>query len=155
MVYLEADPAIKPEPGGAAGTVKLTRSRTDHMEIFAELSRPAILLITDGYSSHWHATALPGSAQAAYDVMPANLALRAIPLSAGVHKLRLEYRPRFYHASMAVSGLTAAGYAVFLVAGGIGAYRRRRSAKSTAPSSDPGSKSSPSSGSNPAVSATR
>jgi hypothetical protein len=36
---------------------------------------------------------LPDSTQQVYRVMPANYAFMAIPLSAGEHHLRLEYKP--------------------------------------------------------------
>ena len=153
LVYLEREPAVRPQPGGAQGAAKVTHNGTDRIEIHAELPKPAILLMTDSYSTHWHVTALPGSAQDQYEIMPANLALRAIPLGAGAHKLRLEYRPRFYYTSMSVSALTAAGYLVGLAMGGINGYRRRRSARAAALSSSAGNSSS--SDGNPAVSATR
>jgi hypothetical protein len=51
------------------------------------------LLITDEYAASWHAVSLPGSTQPHYDLLPANYVLRAVPLAAGHHLLRVEYRP--------------------------------------------------------------
>ena len=61
--------------------------------IEAHLSAPAILLVTDGWSKDWRAEAVGGTARQHYHVMPANYVLRAIPLQAGDHRIRLEYRP--------------------------------------------------------------
>ena len=44
----------------------------------------AVLLVTDAYAKGWRARALPGSAQATYDVLPADYTLRGIPLAAAV-----------------------------------------------------------------------
>ena len=53
-------------------------------------------MITDAYSKDWRAHGLPGSDQTTYTVMPANYALRAVPLSKGHHRFRLEYLPRAF-----------------------------------------------------------
>jgi uncharacterized membrane protein YfhO len=70
------------------------------------------LLITDSYSRGWRALALPGSTQARYEVMPANYCLRAIPLAAGHHLLRLEYSPLGFRVGKVIS---IAALAVFIV----------------------------------------
>lgn len=125
IVYLESEPSIRPAPGARAGSAKVLRLRTDQMDLEADLPQPGILLITESYSRHWHATPLPGSCQESYQVMPANLVLRAIPLQAGKHRLRLFYRPPFFVLGMCISGITAMG--CVLAGGGLGlaALRRR------------------------------
>ena len=75
------------------------------------MGAPSLLLITDAYARGWRALALPGSAQARYEVMPANYCLRVIPLAAGHHLLRVEYSPSGYRLGKAVS---IAAWAVFL-----------------------------------------
>jgi hypothetical protein len=90
---LETEPQPRPIPSNATGMVKLTDSSTDHLTIEAELSSPALLLITDAYSKGWRARALPGSSQREYQLLPANYCLRAIPLGSGHHFLRVEYLP--------------------------------------------------------------
>jgi len=92
-VILEKDPAIKPLADGMTGVVKVVGGDTDTLIIEAELSSPRILLVTDGYSRHWRATPLEGSAQSDYEVMPADYIFRAVPLAAGSHRLLLEYAP--------------------------------------------------------------
>jgi hypothetical protein len=92
-VILETAP--KPEPRTAAnpGTVRLLDSSTDYLTLEAEVQSPSILLVTDAYAKGWRARSLAGTVQSLYRVLPANYCLRAIPLAAGHHHLRLEYRP--------------------------------------------------------------
>jgi hypothetical protein len=114
-----------PEPAPAAegqGTVRLLEASTDRLTIEAELSAPAVLLITDGYARGWRARALPGSAQSRYDVLPANYCLRAVPLSAGRHRFALEYAPAGFRAGI---WLTAGGILLFVAVGILGSVRSR------------------------------
>jgi hypothetical protein len=92
-VILEKDPEPPPTPGSDRGTVHLLNVTTDSLTVEAKVTRPMLLLITDSYSRYWRATALPGSSQSEYQVMPADYTLMAIPLSAGSHLLRLKYAP--------------------------------------------------------------
>jgi hypothetical protein len=95
-VLLESDPGLAPAPASERGTVSVTTISTDEIEIRADAPAPAVLLVTDTYSAGWTATALAGSSQGSYRIMPANYALRAIPLTAGTHQIRLAYRPRAF-----------------------------------------------------------
>jgi len=110
-VILESQPSPRPQPAREKGAVKLLESSTDWLKIEADTGAPALLLITDSYARGWRALALPGSAQARYEVMPANYCLRAIPLAAGHHLLRVEYSPMGFRVGKAVS---VAALAVFL-----------------------------------------
>ena len=95
-VVLEAAPQPAPVVGAGRGTVRVAAQTTDSLTIEAQTDRPMLLLITDAYSKYWRATALPGSSQTQYTVQPADYALRAIALSAGTHRLRLDYAPPGY-----------------------------------------------------------
>jgi len=110
-VILESQPAPLPQPAPARGTVKLLDSSTDSLDIEADTSAPALLLITDSFSRGWRALALPGSGQDRYEVMPANYCLRVIPLAAGHHRLRVEYSPPGFRIGRVVS---IAALALFL-----------------------------------------
>ncbi len=92
-VILEREPEPKPSPDGNAGTARIVKSSTDALTIEANVNRPAILLITDLYTPNWRVVSLPGSAQSKYQLLPANYILRAVPLAAGYHRLRIEYAP--------------------------------------------------------------
>jgi hypothetical protein len=110
MVILEQSPQPKPKRGSADGTVRLLDSSTDHLTIEAELPYPKILVITDNYAKGWQALALQGSDQEEYDVLPANYILRAIPLSAGHHRLRVEYLPLAFTVGKWISIFSAVIY---------------------------------------------
>jgi hypothetical protein len=90
-VILESEPEPKPSPAESAGTARIIAESTDALEIEADVEQPSILVITDSFTRSWRAIALPGSVQAHYQLLPADYILRAIPLTAGHHHLRVEY----------------------------------------------------------------
>ncbi len=91
-VILEAAPNPEPAAGPPGGTVRVAARGTDWLEIEVGLKKPAILLVTDAFAAGWRAVPLSGP-QREMRVVPANHALRAVPLQAGDHRLRLEYAP--------------------------------------------------------------
>ena len=92
-VILESDPEPAPVPGPEPGAARLLSTTTDSLTIAADVTQPALLLITDSYSRYWRAVALRGSSQSEYQVMPADYTLMAVPLGPGHHLIRLEYAP--------------------------------------------------------------
>ena len=86
-------PAQDQEIENRQSKIEILKESTDWQEVEVTLPQPAILLQTDLYTPNWHVYALPGSAQTTYEIIPANYILRAIPLQAGTHRLRIEYRP--------------------------------------------------------------
>ena len=125
-VILESEPPIKPAPVGQQGAVRLLEEGTDYMAIEAELPAPSILLITDAYSPHWRVRPLATGPQEQYQIMPANYILRAIPLAAGRHLIRLDYLPSMFIVGKWVSIVTVAIYAISIAFLSIQAVRRRR-----------------------------
>jgi hypothetical protein len=115
-VILESQPEPAPQPAREKGTVAILESTTDSVTIEAEAKKPCLLFMTDAYSSGWHALALPGSSQTRYQIMPANYCLRAIPLEAGHHLLRVEYSPLGFRIGKVVS---IAAWAAFIVLTGL------------------------------------
>ncbi|HLA28292.1 MAG TPA: hypothetical protein VJZ49_10405 [Syntrophales bacterium] len=115
VVILESDPVPQPERASTAGMVAIEESSTDSLRIRGKLGRAAILLITDSYSSGWRVRALPGSVQQNYRVMPANYTLMAIPLSAGEHRLILEYKPRAFLIGKWLSLFSLGIYIIVLI----------------------------------------
>jgi hypothetical protein len=128
-VLLESKPSIEPAGDGDLGSVRVVDSSTDWLKIEADVKSPCLLLVTDTYSKYWRARPLPGSSQAQYDVLPANYALRAVPLGAGHHVLKMEYLPTGY-----VYGKWISLVSVLLYGGAVGAYvvRAKRSGKRAA-----------------------
>ena len=90
-VILESEPEPKPVPSESAGAARIVAGSTDALEIEADVEQPCILLITDAFTPSWGAVALPGSVQTNYKLLPANYILRAVPLLAGHHHIRVEY----------------------------------------------------------------
>lgn len=114
-VILETAPVPEPDPKGRGGWARVVKEDSDSLELEAELDSPAILLLADSYAPGWRAEALEGSAQASYRVLPADHALRAIPLGAGRHRLVLRYAPDSWIAGSAVSLASWAALAVWAV----------------------------------------
>ncbi len=71
--------------------------------------------MTDSYSKEWKAESLPGSVQITYDILPANHAIRAIPLAAGRHLLKIEYAPTGFGIGILISLASILGAATALV----------------------------------------
>jgi hypothetical protein len=111
-VVLETTPTPAPAPvqKHERDSVELIDSSTDHLTIRAEVASPALLLITDAYSRNWVVHALMAGPQQAYPMMPANYCLRAVPLAAGKHLFRMEYRPSGFVAGRWVSLVGLAAY---------------------------------------------
>jgi hypothetical protein len=107
-VLLEEEPIPAPDPEPARGEISVLDSSTDHWTLQIKTDRAAILVMTDTYSKDWRVQALPGSVQTHYNLIPADHALRAIPLAAGEHRIRLVYFPRGLGAGLLLSGLSIA-----------------------------------------------
>lgn len=80
----------------APAQIRILRETTDWQEIEVDLPYPQLLLQTDLYTPNWKVTALPGSSQSSYELLPGNYILRIIPLHAGRHLLRIEYLPKAF-----------------------------------------------------------
>jgi hypothetical protein len=115
-VILESQPQPAPQKNttGNGSDLRIIDSSTDCMTIQADLTSPAVLLITDGYSKDWRARALDG-VQKHYQVMPANYVLMAVPLSAGHHHFRLEYAPRSFEIGKWISIVSLASFLAAVV----------------------------------------
>ncbi len=96
QVILEGAPDQFPVENGGKGQVSVKIQNSDHMEFTIHLEKPQILLMTDSYAPGWKARAFFDSEQRTYQVMPADVFARAIPLSAGSHHFELFYDPPFF-----------------------------------------------------------
>lgn len=92
-VLLESDPGLQhvAAQNGAVGAVTVEQETTDAVTLNVTTTVPAILFVTDAWTPSWRAVSLPGSSQREYKLLPGDYAFRAIPLNAGVHRLRMEY----------------------------------------------------------------
>jgi hypothetical protein len=112
-VILEREPMPAPVAVPTQGQARVIRDGTDFIEIEAEVASPSILLVTDAWADGWQARPLQGSTQNRYELMPANYALRAVPLERGKHRLRLEYAPGIFRVGAAIS---AAAWVAWILA---------------------------------------
>lgn len=110
QVILETEPGPAPAPFADKGTATVIDSSASELTVEADLPHPAILLITDAYSYGWQARPLEGSAQNVYKILPANYVLRAIPLSQGHHRIRLEYSPHAFRVGAWISVVSLMGF---------------------------------------------
>lgn len=125
-VLLEREPSPRPiDLGSPPGAARVTGSANDWLEIEADVKAPAVLLVTDPYHRFWRAVALPGGVSQAYEVMPADYILRAVPLGVGHHKLRMEFRPAGFVPGLWISAVAWIGILAWLAA--MAALRRSRS----------------------------
>ena len=128
-VVLESKPDPEPWASGADlfdNSVRILDLTTDHIDMAVDTPRSAILVVTDTFSHGWRAVSLAPRPQQDYVVMPANYAMRAIPLRKGYHKIRLEYRPPLIKIGLVIS---LSGWAFLLLLGAMLAFRRIKQAK--------------------------
>ena len=113
-VILDKVPVSVPMSGhvksDAKNTYAILDSGGDHLTIKANLATPAILLITDNYSRGWRVRSMTPGAQKEYEILPANYTLMSIPLAAGEHLLRVEYRPQSFVIGAWVSVIAWLGF---------------------------------------------
>ncbi len=114
-VALEQEPHPKPEGAEAKSKIGMLDSSTDHVTLEVQTTHSALLIMTDSYSKEWKAESLPGSVQITYDILPANHAIRAIPLAAGRHLLKIEYAPTGFGMGILISLASILGAATALV----------------------------------------
>jgi hypothetical protein len=114
-VILESLPNPQPVPTGETDELRFVEASSDSLTIQANLPTPAILLITDSYSKGWRVRVLGQPAQPDYQIMPANYCLRAIPLAAGDHRIRVEYLPAGFIIGKWISVVSVLVYAGLLL----------------------------------------
>jgi len=127
-VILEEAPDPVPDPKGKFGKVDVLDRGTDHFVLEVNLPSPAILLNTDAYAPGWRVKPLAPAPQAEYRVLPADYAIRAIPLVAGRHVLLLEYAPLGFTVGKWVSIASAA---IFLGVVVLFVWKQRFAGKTT------------------------
>jgi len=132
-VILEQAPVPAPDPvdGPSDAQVVVEDESSDHVTLRVTLDKPAILLMTDPYSGGWGTVALEDSVQREYQTLPADYALRAVPLEAGSHHFRMEYRPRAFVRGAQITLLALMAYGAVLAYWGtslLGAYFTKKAA---------------------------
>ncbi len=114
-VLLEKQPQPFPDPGKIKGETRYKDLSTNEMEIWVDIPKAAILLVSDNFSPGWKVLPFPDSSQKNYQVVPGDYFLRAIPLSAGKHHFILTYLPTAFVIGKWVSLLSWGVYIVILL----------------------------------------
>ncbi len=125
LVVLEETPTFPSEgPQGESGrgTVRSRTVSTDELTLEVLAEGPSLLLLTDPFFPGWRADALPGSSQSSYRILRADYILQAIPLGAGIHRIRLRFAP----PGLAIWGAVSLGTILLIVCAGLILWRRRR-----------------------------
>jgi uncharacterized membrane protein YfhO len=79
--------------------VRILEERSDRIVLEAQLAAPAYVVLADAFDPGWQGT-LDGVPA---PILRANLAFRAVRVSAGRHRIEMVYRPRVLLAGLAVS----------------------------------------------------
>lgn len=85
------------------GTVRVETRPWGELTVTADTTAPAVLVISEWFRPGWRATPAAGES---LPLLQANNGLMAIPLPAGQHDLRLQYRPGEVPAGFALSLVT-------------------------------------------------
>ena len=108
-------PAVPESGGELKGGWKIEREDTDEVVVSVSVDKPCVLLMTDPYSKGWRARSLTKKApQNNYEVLPANYAVRGIPLAAGDHIIRIYFRPQSFMMGASISGMAWIGWGIFM-----------------------------------------
>jgi hypothetical protein len=121
--YVEGAPgfATTPEAPARGQAATLTRDDETAVEVEAVLAAPGLLVLADSYARGWRAR-VDGVPAA---ILPTNHLFRGVPVPAGRHRVRFEYRPWSLRVGAAMS---LAGVAVLVAL----ALRARSAARGTA-----------------------
>ena len=111
-VLLESDPGLGPATGKVKGNISVKDLSTERIEVTADCPKPAVLVMTDNDSQGWKASALEGSDQKAFSILPAYGFFRAVPLQGGHHHFLMEYRPEAFVVGKWISIFSWAAFAI-------------------------------------------
>jgi hypothetical protein len=91
--------SVSPLPAGAVETVAVTDYQPELIRLDVAAAADGLLVLSETYSSGWSAT-IDGDP---VEIHPTNVALRGIPITAGVHEVELTYRPPWLREGLVIS----------------------------------------------------
>jgi Bacterial membrane protein YfhO len=105
-------PLVEAPPAGELGQVRFLRYAPEDVELDVEVRQPAMLVLNDAWYSGWSATVDGQPAP----ILPANVAVRAVRLPAGSHRVVFTYRTpgQLLGAGISLGALGLLGLAVFV-----------------------------------------
>ncbi len=115
--YVEGDPGFVPDPRAPArgAAARIVRDEETRVEIEADLAAPGLLVLADAYARGWRARVDDEAAP----VLVTNFLYRGVPVPAGRHRIRFDYRPRSVPLGAAASVLGTALLALLAFRAGI------------------------------------
>jgi len=102
-------PAGRGGAPGTAGRVTVAERKADHVRLRAQMERDGWVVLVEGYDPGWKAW-LDGRPA---EVLPANIAFRALRVPAGAHDIEMRYRPSGAPLGASVTLATALGLAAY------------------------------------------
>jgi hypothetical protein len=106
-VFLDRDPGVSP-PGSGVGSVQIEERLPNRIALTVDSDSDGILLLSEIYYPGWQA-AVDGEN---VDILRADTTLRAVPVSAGIHRVELDYRPWTVTVGQLVAVVTLVGVLV-------------------------------------------
>ncbi len=105
-VVLETTPDYAPSGERIDGRVTVIDESTDTLALEADVNADAVLLVADAYAKSWTIENMGEASQERYTLLPANHALRGIPMAKGHHVIRMRYAPISYAIGLWTTLLT-------------------------------------------------
>jgi hypothetical protein len=99
-------------PKDPSEAVEVVNYSANKIEIRAQLTSDAWIILTDTFYPGWKAT-IDGHAEA--NIVPANYIFRAIYVPEGIHKIVFQFRPTYFTVALAVALMTFLGACVVAV----------------------------------------
>lgn len=104
-------PPFAPDPNAANGTVNVSAYAPEHMTLDVNAPADGLVVVSENFYPGWRAE-VDGQAT---DILRADLALRALPVRAGQHRIEMWYDPILFKMGAVISIVTLVTCVVFLV----------------------------------------
>ncbi|RKH60866.1 hypothetical protein D7X96_32780 [Corallococcus interemptor] len=108
VAIVECQAALPATPEGPLGRIDVAPGTLEHLTVEVEALAPAVLVVNDAYQPGWRAS-VDGQDVL---ILPANVAVRAVPVPAGRHLVELRYRTPGLTAGLLVGALSWLGLAL-------------------------------------------
>lgn len=109
---VECDHSDPPNPlTPSAGTAQIRGYAPERVEVEVDAADGSLLVLNDAYYEGWTATVDGEPAQ----IIPANVAVRGVRLTAGTHKVVFAYRQSGLRSGLALAGLTVLMFVIAAV----------------------------------------
>lgn len=111
IVEGEVPPPPRAADDAAPGSARIVAEAAEQVEVEVDAARPGLLVLADLHFPGWHVD-IDGAERT---LLRADYLLRAVPVEAGVHRVRFRYAPWTVPLGAAISATTAVVVAVALL----------------------------------------